>query len=94
VPVEILWSRRAQTRLAEIRSFTARDKPEAAERLALRIVSLVEALRDHPYIGRSSIEPGVRELVIGGTPYVVQYRVLGQHITIVTIWHGAQKQTP
>lgn len=92
--LEILWSLRAQTRLTEIRSFTARDKPEAAERLAVRITAVVATLSDHPYLGRSGTEPGVRELVIGGTPYVVQYRVRGQKIKIVTIWHGAQKHKP
>jgi plasmid stabilization system protein ParE len=29
-------------------------------------------------------------LVIGGTPYIVFYRVRGKRVTISTIWHGAQ----
>jgi toxin ParE1/3/4 len=67
------------------------DKPEAAARLATRIVALVEALREHPYLGRAAAEPGVRELVIGGTPYIVLYRVQSQRVTISTIWHGTQR---
>ena len=70
----------------------AADKPEAAERLATRIVAVVEALRSHPYLGRAGAEPGVRELVIGGTPYVVLYRVRGKRVTISTIWHAAQRK--
>jgi toxin ParE1/3/4 len=92
VPVEIVWSPLARTRLQEIRAYVARDKPEAAERLAIRIVAMVETLRNHPYVGRFGAEPGIRELVIGRTPYIVLYRVRGQQVVISTIWHGAQRR--
>lgn len=88
--VEIVWSQRALARLREIRDYVARDKPDAAARLATRIVSLVEALRAHPYLGRAGSEPGVRELVVGGTPYLIFYRVRARRVTITTIWHAAQ----
>jgi plasmid stabilization system protein ParE len=90
VPVEVVWSALARTRLREIRAYLARDKPEAAERLAMRIVALVETLRNHPHLGRVGAEPGIRELVIGSTPYIVLYRVQGHRVTVSTIWHGAQ----
>lgn len=92
MPVEIVWSPLALTQLREIRAYVARDKPEAAERLAMRIVALVEALKDHPYLGRSGSEPGVRELVVGGTPYLIFYRLQTRRLTIITIWHGAQSR--
>jgi addiction module RelE/StbE family toxin len=92
VPVEIVWSALARTRLREIRDYVARDKPEAAERLATRIVAMVEALRNHPRLGRAGAEPGIRELVIGSTPYIVLYRVQDQRITVSTIWHAAQRR--
>jgi toxin ParE1/3/4 len=92
VPVEIVWSPLARARLQEIRAYVALDKPEAAERLATRIVAVVEALRTHPYLGRAGAEPGIRVLVIGRTPYTILYRVRGQRVTISTIWHAAQKK--
>jgi len=92
VPVEIVWSPLALARLQEIRAYIAQDKPQAAERIAIRIVAVVEALRNHPRLGRAVAEPGIRELVIGGTPYIVVYRVRGQRIIINTIWHGAQRK--
>jgi len=92
VPVEIVWSALARTRLREIRDYVARDKPQAAERLAMRIVTAVEALRNHPYLGRVGAEPGIRELVIASTPYIVLYRVQGERVVISTIWHGAQRR--
>jgi toxin ParE1/3/4 len=92
VPVEIVWSPLALARLREIRVYAARDNPEAATRLATRIVALVEALREHPYLGRAGSEPGMRELVVGGTPYLIFYRVRAKRVTITSIWHGAQSR--
>ena len=91
---EIVWSARARDRLVEIRDYVAKDKPQAAERLALRIVAAVEALRTHPYLGRSGAERGPRELIIGGTPYIILYRVRGKRVIIVTIGHAAQRREP
>ena len=97
MPVEIVWSPLARARLHETLAYVARiyvtkDKPDAAERLATRIVAVVEALGNHPRLGRAGTEPGIRELVIGGTPYVVLYRVRGRRVIISTIWHGAQRK--
>ncbi len=94
MPVEIVWSPLARARLNEIRACVALDNPGAAERLATRIVAVVEILRDHPHLGRLGVEPGIRELVIGGTPYIVLYRVRGKRVTLSTIWHGAQRKEP
>jgi len=94
VPVEIVWSPLARARLSEIRAYIALDNPDAAERVAMRIVALVETLKNFPHLGRPGAEPGVRELVISGTPYIVIYRVRGDRITVNTIWHGAQRREP
>ena len=92
MPVEIVWSPVALARLKEIRAYVARDKPEAAARLATRIVAVVEALREHPYLGRVGVQPDIHELVIGRTPYIVLYRVHVKRVVILTIWHGAQQR--
>jgi toxin ParE1/3/4 len=89
-PLGIVWSPLALARLQEIRAFIAVDKPDAAERLATRIVSVVEALRIHPYLGRVGPEPGIRELIIGGTPYSILYRIRGNRLIISTISHASQ----
>jgi plasmid stabilization system protein ParE len=91
VPLEIVRSPLVLTRLREIRTFVAMDKPEAATRLATRIVAVVEALREYPYPGRAGAEEGIRELPIGGTPHVVLDLVKAERVMISTIWHGAQQ---
>jgi toxin ParE1/3/4 len=82
----------ARARLKDIRAYVAEDKPEAAERLAMRLVAVVEALRNYPHLGRTGAEAVTRELVIGGTPYVVVYRVQRSRVTILTIWHAAHRR--
>lgn len=94
MPVEIVWSPLARDRLEEIHAYVALDNPAAAERLATRIVAVVEALRLHPHLGRAGAEPGIRELVIGGTPYIILYQLRGKRVTINTIWHAAQRKEP
>lgn len=92
MPLEIVWSPLARARLQEIRKYVAKDKPIAAERLAIRIVAMVEALRNYPHLGRAGAQPGIRELIIGGTPYIVLYKVHGRRIVISNIRHGAQRE--
>ena len=91
-PLEIVWSPLALARLQEVRAFVALDRPDAAERLSTRIVSVVEALRIHPYLGRVGPEPGIRELIIGGTPYSILYRIRGNRLIISTISHASQSK--
>ena len=92
--MDIVWSPLAQARLREIHAYIALDNPEAAERVAARLVAIVEILKVHPYLGRAGAEPGIRELVVGGTPYILLYRVRGKRVTILTIHHRAQRKEP
>ena len=51
----------------------------------------VELLATHPASGRIGRVPGTRELVITGTPYIVPYRVRGDAVEILRVFHGARK---
>lgn len=92
MPLEIVWSALARKRLDEIREYVEADKPEAAERLITRLVASVEVLRNFPRLGRPGAQPGLRELVIAGTPYILTYRIRGKRVIVTTIWHGAQRR--
>lgn len=92
MPLETVWSPLARARLREIRAYIALDKPDAAERMTTRIVAVVEVLRNHPHLGRAGADAGFRELVVGGTPYIVVYQCRRRRITITTIWHAAQRE--
>lgn len=55
-----------------------------------RIRQRLARLRHAPLTGRPSRLPGVRELVITGTPYIAVYEVVGDTITILQFFHGRQ----
>lgn len=43
-----------------------------------------------PNRGRIGREDGTRELVISGLPYIAVYRIKGEAIEVLHIYHGAQ----
>lgn len=92
MPFAVIWSRRARQSLAGIQRFVAADKPIAAERLVVRIIAIVEILRDHPLLGHSVGESGMRALVISRTPYIAVYRIRAGKVIVLNIWHGAQNR--
>lgn len=89
---EIVWSPLALARLQEIRAFTGRDNPRAAARVTTRLVAVVQALIDYPLLGRPGIDPETRELIVGGTPYIILHEVKAKRILIRTVWHAAQNR--
>lgn len=84
----ITWSIAAIDDLAEIRSYVEVDKPEAAARLARKIVGAADRLTTVPESGRIGRARGTRELVIPGTPYYLVYRIQLSAVQILRVWHG------
>ena len=70
--------------------YIAKNNPPAAERVVTAIVESTERLRKYPAIGRPGRVLGTRELVVSGTPYIVPYRVRGDVVEIVRVFHAAR----
>ena len=77
--------------LMAIRSYIERDKPEAARRVAERILAASEHLAIHPNKGRPGRKAGTRELIIINTPFILPYRIQAGTLTILAVLHGAQQ---
>lgn len=77
--------------LDEEAEYIARYDPQAAVRMVQRIRSAVQNLAIHPALGHPGRVPGTRELVVSGTPYIVPYRVRGQTLEILRVFHTARK---
>ncbi|GGF21993.1 toxin Y4kP [Aliidongia dinghuensis] len=88
--VDIRWTRRALRRLDEIGTYIGKDNPMAANHVVMTIVAGVLRLRDRPLTGRLGRVAGTRELSIGGTNYIVAYRIVQDDVEILTILHAAQ----
>jgi toxin ParE1/3/4 len=65
----------------------------AARRIALAIHHSIDLLVEFPEYGRTGRKPGTRELVFSGLPYLAVYRIHGDAVEIVRIFHGAQDWT-
>jgi toxin ParE1/3/4 len=87
-----VWSPEAIGDLAALRAYIEQDDPAAARRVALQIIRNVETLLpNNPEMGRPGRVPGTRELVIPRTPFIVPYRLVGNTIQILRIFHGARR---
>jgi len=87
-----VWSPEAVADLVALRAYIEEANPGAAQRVALKIIHTVETLLPaNPDLGRPGRVPGTRELVIPRTPFIVPYRVVGNTIQILRIFHGARR---
>jgi toxin ParE1/3/4 len=89
--MRIVWTPQAQRDLDEVFDYVAPFNATAARSMYQRIRERVRRLTEHPRTGRPGREPGTRELVITGTPYLVPYRVIGRQIQILAVIHGARR---
>jgi toxin ParE1/3/4 len=79
--------------LIEIREYIAQDRPQAAGRVAARIVDAIDGLERRPRMGRAGRVEGTRELVIAGTPFLAAYAISGNRVEVLAILHGAREWT-
>jgi addiction module RelE/StbE family toxin len=86
--VRVVWSARALSDVEEIYRYVSADKPEAAQRLAERLLLAGDELAQHAHLGRLA-RSGLRELIVGN--YLLLYRITDV-IGIVTVVHGARKK--
>lgn len=89
--MNLAWSGLALDDLDSLHAHISKDSPQAAKRVTLAIVALIETLPDNPHIGRPGRVPGTRELVVPDTPYVVPYRVHANEVQVLRVYHGARR---
>lgn len=87
--MRVKWLRAALTDLDLIAAHISDDNPVAARRFVSKLLARIDKLSVRPAIGRPGRVVGTRELVF--PPYVVPYRVRGNAIEVLRIFHGAQR---
>ena len=87
-----IWSPEAIADLVALRAYIEQDNPAAAQRVALHIIQNIETLLpNNAEMGRPGRVPGTRELVIPKTPFIVPYRMVGNAIHVLRIFHAARQ---
>ena len=89
--MRVRWVRAALRNLDQAAMYIAEDDPQAAARMVGQVRDSVHRLARHPALGRPGRVPGTRELVVPGTPFVIPYRVSGNAIEILRVFHGARR---
>ncbi|HEY7580900.1 MAG TPA: type II toxin-antitoxin system RelE/ParE family toxin [Acetobacteraceae bacterium] len=69
------WTTPANDDFLGIVEWIKARNPPAAARVGRRILDAVEALADHPYLGKPGRVPDTRELVVARFPYLIVYEV-------------------
>ena len=87
----VVWSPRAIGHLADLRAYIARDNPDAAGRVGMALLAAVGRLVELPNLGRPGRVSGTRELVAPGTAYVIPYRLRGDRLEVIAVFHGRQR---
>lgn len=88
--MQVKWLHKALANLEDEAAYIAQDNPAAAARFIETVFTTVAQLTDYPALGRQGRVAGTRELVISDFPYVVPYRVRGQNVEILRIFHTAR----
>jgi toxin ParE1/3/4 len=91
--MHVIWTERAVSHLTDIQRFIELDKSEAARKLIQKILTHVDQLVQHPYLGRPGSEPDTRELIIPGSPYIVTYRIDRGRLGVLAVFQRSPPQT-
>ena len=88
----IIWTEPALTDLNEIAEHIALDKVTAAEKLVLKVFSIVDRLEQYPESGRHPPElkkSEYREVIVG--PCRIFYRIQKENVYITYVMRGERK---
>jgi toxin ParE1/3/4 len=89
--MQLRWTTDAVSDLAAIRDFIEADNPEAARKIAFRILAQAERLLLHPAGGRVGRVLNTRESILSGLPYIIIYRVKDEYLEILRVLHTSRK---
>ena len=89
--MKIKWLRTALRNLDDEASYIALDNMLAAQTVVKRVLAAVAQLADQPGLGRPGRVPGTRELVVPKTRYIIPYRVQGETISILRVFHTSRR---
>ncbi|HEY7888683.1 MAG TPA: type II toxin-antitoxin system RelE/ParE family toxin [Steroidobacteraceae bacterium] len=89
--MRIRWLRQALRNLDEEATYIAADDEAAAKLVVDRIFEAVGRLGEHPGAGRPGRVPGTREIIVRNTRYILPYRVRGDTIELLRVFHASRR---
>ncbi len=89
--MRVRWLRKALRNLDDEATYIATDDAAAACLVVKRLLDAVSSLAEQPGLGRPGRVPGTRELIVAKTRYIVPYRVRGETVEILRVFHTSQR---
>ncbi len=89
--MQVKWLRTALRNLDTEAAFIAEDDPAAARLVVQRVLRAVAVLAAQPDLGRPGRVPHTRELVVLNTRYIVPYRVRGETVEVLRVFHTSRR---
>jgi len=89
--MRLRWLRQALRNLDEEATYIAAEDVTAARLVVKRVLDAVAQLEEQPGLGRPGRVPGTRELVASQTRYIVPYRVRGETVEILRVFHTSRR---
>jgi plasmid stabilization system protein ParE len=89
--MRVRWLRKALRNLDDEAAYIAIDDATAARLVVKRVLDAVSSLAEQPGLGRPGRVPGTRELVVAKTHYIVPYRVRGESVEILRVFHTSRR---
>ena len=87
----VRWLQKAIRNLDAEADYIARENSKAAADMFVYVKNKVDALSEFPSSGRPGRVPGTRELVVDRYPFVVPYRVVGDELHVLRVFHTRRK---
>jgi plasmid stabilization system protein ParE len=89
--MRIRWLRKALRNLDDEATYIAADDGSAARLVVRRVLGAVSMLAEQPGLGRPGRVPGTRELIVAKTRYIVPYRVRGETVEVLRVFHTSRQ---
>ena len=89
--MRVRWLRKALRNLDDEAAYIATDDAAAARLVVKRVLDAVSSLAEQPGLGRPGRVPSTRELIVAKTRYIVPYRVQGDTVEILRVFHTSRR---
>jgi toxin ParE1/3/4 len=89
--MRVRWLQKAIKNLDAEADYIAQESPKAAAEMFEYVKNKVDSLSEFPSTGRPGRVPGTRELVVDRYPFVVPYRVVGDELQVLRVFHTRRK---
>jgi len=91
----LIWEPGAINDLSRLRDFLKSNNPKAAVNAAQRIIKTANTLLEFPYLGHPMESlPEFNKIFIpfGKNGYDMHYRIDGENIVILRVWHALESR--